>query len=123
MYTVCCCLLCLCSGAGYVLADSVLSLRSVEKLFICDLNPVPVLQAVSQQSEHCSVSTLGIALEYHPELVRCVLLYNSMQQFTPIVNTPTHVYALCVQSCIIGIFHSASLVVSVRTKLMHVRHS
>ena len=63
---------CLCSGAGEVLADSVLALRSVTKLCICDINPVPVLRILSQNVEHCVVSTLAIALEYHPELVRSV---------------------------------------------------
>ena len=61
-----------CSGAGQVLADNVLSLRSVEKLSICDINPVPLLHVLSQNAEHCSVSTLGIALEYNSEQVRCV---------------------------------------------------
>ena len=66
------CLSCLCSGAGEVLADSVLALRSVTKLCILDINPVPVLHTLSQNVEHCAVSTLTIALEHQPELVRSV---------------------------------------------------
>ena len=84
------------SGAGQVLADNVLSLRSVEKLTICDINPVPVLHVLSQNAEHCSVSSLGIALRDHPEQVRCVSM-------GPCCTLPTqypssHTCTLCVQS-------------------------
>ena len=66
------CLSCLCSGAGEVLADSVLALHSVTKLCIRGIDPVPVLHILSQNVEHCIVSTLAIALVDHPELVRSV---------------------------------------------------
>ena len=60
-----------CSGAGQVLADNVLLLQSVETLTICDINPIPVLQILSQNAKH-SVSSMGISLEHKPDLVRCV---------------------------------------------------
>ena len=94
------CLSLWCSGAGQVLADNVLSLRSVEKLSICDINPVPLLHVLSQNAEHCSVSTLRIALEYNSEQVRCVSM-------GPCCTLPTqypssHTCTPCVQSyCII----------------------
>ena len=91
------CLSCLCSGAGEVLADSVLALRSVTKLCICDINPVPVLRILSQNVEHCAVSTLAIALEHHPELVRSVSMGPcSTSQPVPL---KAHLYTLCVHGC------------------------
>ena len=91
------CLFCLCSGAGEVLADSVLTLRSVTKLCIRDINPVPVLRILSQNVEHCAVSTLAIALEYHPELVRFVSVGPcSTSQPAPL---KAHLYTLCVHGC------------------------
>ena len=91
------CLSCLCSGAGEVLADSVLALRSVKKLCICDINPVPVLRILSQNVDHCAVSTLTIALDHHPELVRSV----SMGPFSTSQPAPlkAHLYTLCVHGC------------------------
>ena len=65
------CLLLCCSGAGQVLADSVLLLRGVETLSIRDINPIPVLQVLSQNANH-SVSSMGISLEEQPDWVRCV---------------------------------------------------
>ena len=62
-----------CSGAGQVLADNVLLLRGVETLSIRDINPIPVLQVLSQNAKH-SVSSMGISLEEQPDLVRCVLM-------------------------------------------------
>ena len=49
-----------------------LALRSVKKLGIRGINPVPVLRILSQNVEHCAVSTLAVALMDHPELVRSV---------------------------------------------------
>ena len=88
------CLSLWCSGAGQVLADNVLSLHSVDKLSIYDINPVPVLRLLSQNAEHCSMSTLGIALDEDPELVRCVI--GSMQHFTHSVPLKSHLYTVCV---------------------------
>ena len=62
-----------CSGAGQVLADNVLLLRGVETLSICDINPIPVLQVLSQNAKH-SVSSMGISLEHKPDLVSGVLM-------------------------------------------------
>ena len=87
----------MCSGAGDVLADSVLSLHSVEKLSICDINPVPLLRVLSQNAEHCSVSTLGIAFRDHPEQVRGVI--RSMQHFSPRLPRHTLVHTLCAVTC------------------------
>ena len=84
----------MCSGAGDGLADSVLSLRSVEKLSICDINPVPLLRVLSQNAEHCSVSTLGIALEYHPEQVRCVSL-GPCNTSHPVPSPHTCTHSVC----------------------------
>ena len=56
-----------CSGAGQVLADNVLLLRSLETLSIFDINPIPVFQALSQNAEH-SVSRMGISLWKKPQL-------------------------------------------------------
>ena len=75
---------CLFSGAGQVLAESVPSLRSVQKLSICDISPVPLLRVMSQIGEHCSVSTLGIALEEHPKLVRCVSIQQHLSSTSPV---------------------------------------
>ena len=102
-----CCLSCVCSGAGDVLADSVLSLRSVEKLFIRDINPVPLFRVLSQNAEHCSVSTLGIAFRHHPEQVRCVSL-GSCSTSHPVPSPHTCTHSVCcitythVFSCIIS---------------------
>ena len=91
------CLSCLCSGAGEVLADSVLALRSVKKLCIRDINPVPVLHSLSQNVEHCAVSTLVIAFLYHPELVRSVSMGPcSTSQPAPI---KAHLFTPCVHCC------------------------
>ena len=60
-----------CSGAGQVLADNVLLLRGVETLSIRDINPIPVLQVLSQNAMHF-VSSIGISLEHKPDLVSCV---------------------------------------------------
>ena len=68
------CLLLWCSGAGQVLADNVLLLRSLETLSIRDINPVPVLQVLAQNAKH-SVSRMGISLEEQPDLVRWVKQY------------------------------------------------
>ena len=86
------CLSCLCSGAGEVLADSVLALLSVTKLCIRDINSVPVLRVLSQNVEHCAVSTLAIALEHHPELVRSVSMGPCSTASTP---QGTLVHTLC----------------------------
>ena len=91
------CLSCLCSGAGEVLADSVLALRSVTKLCICDINPVPVLHTLSQNVEHCAVSTLAVALVDHPELVRSVSV-GPCSTSQP-VSLKVHLYTLCVHGC------------------------
>ena len=65
----------LCSDAGEVLADRLLSLRSVERLHICDIDPAPVLYVLSENAERCAVSTLGVAFDRdYPELVRSVSL-------------------------------------------------
>ena len=90
------CLSCLCSGAGDVLADSLLSLCSVEKLYIRGINPIPLLRVLSKNAEHCSVSTLGIAFSDHPEQqVRCV----SIGPCTPSPPHHTLVHTLCAVSC------------------------
>ena len=60
-----------CSGAGEVLADNISLLRSMEKISIRDINPIPVLQVLAQTAKH-SVSRMAISVEDHPELVRCV---------------------------------------------------
>ena len=72
IWVTCCCLFCLCSDAGAVLADRLFSLHSLEKLCIRDINPTPVLRVLSENAEHCAVSTLGIAFGYQPKLVRSV---------------------------------------------------
>ena len=77
-----------------------LALRSVTKLCICDINPVPVLRILSQNVEHCAVSTLAVALEYHPELVRSVSMGPcSTSQPVPL---KAHLYTLCVHGCTQG---------------------
>ena len=91
------CLSCLCSGAGEVLADSVLSLHSVKKLCIRDINPVPVLRILSQNVEHCAVSTLAIAFKDHPELVRSVSM--GLCSTSQLVPLKAHLYTLCVHGC------------------------
>ena len=74
-----------------------LALRSVKKLCICDINPVLVLRILSQNVEHCAVSTLAIALEHHPELVRSVSMGPcSTSQPVPL---KAHLYTLCVHGC------------------------
>ena len=60
-----------------------LALHSVKKLCICGINPVPVLRILSQNVEHCAVSTLAIALEHHPELVRSVSMGPCSTASTP----------------------------------------
>ena len=60
-----------CSGAGEVLADNISLLRSMEKISIRDINPIPVLQVLAQNAKH-SVSRMAISVDDHPELVRCV---------------------------------------------------
>ena len=60
-----------CSGAGEVLADNISLLHSMEKISICDINPIPVLQVLAQTAKH-SVSRMAVSVEDHPELVRCV---------------------------------------------------
>ena len=62
-----------CSGAGQVLADNVLLLRGVETLSIRDINPIPVLQVLSQNAKH-SVSSMGISLVHKPDWVRCLAM-------------------------------------------------
>ena len=76
-----------CSGAGQVLADNVLLLRSLETLSICDVNPIPVFQALSQNTEH-SVSRIGISLWEQPDLVRCLSM-GSVVLHT-LSSSPTH---------------------------------
>ena len=70
-----------CSGAGEVLAANISSLRSMEKISICDISPIPVLQILSQCDKH-SVSRIGISVEDQPEMVRCVSMGLYMQHFT-----------------------------------------
>ena len=84
-------LFCLCSGAGEVLADRLLSLHSVEKLHIRDIDPAPVLRVLSEDAECCTVSTLGVAFRDNPELVRSV----SLGPWT----LKAHLYTLCVHGC------------------------
>ena len=60
-----------CSGAGEVLADNLSLLRSMEKISIRDINPIPVLQVLAQTAKH-SVSRMAVSVKDHPELVRCV---------------------------------------------------
>ena len=84
-----------------------LALRSVTKLCICDINPVPVLRILSQNVEHCAVSTLAVDLEYHSELVRSVSVGPcSTSQPVPL---KAHLYTLCVHGCTQG--HVADLFV------------
>ena len=66
-----------CSGAGQVLAYNVLLLHSLEALSIRDINPIPVLQTLSQNAKH-SVSRMGISLEEQPDLVRCVSMSSAV---------------------------------------------
>ena len=74
-----------------------LALRSVTKLCIRDINPVPVLRILSQNVEHCAVSTLAVALVYHSELVRSVSMGPcSTSQPVPL---KAHLYTLCVHGC------------------------
>ena len=89
-----------CSGAGQVLADNISLLHSMEKISICDINPIPVLQVLAQTAKH-SVSRMAVSVKDHPELVRCV----SMGPATP--HTPrllkSHLCSVCMQSfCIMS---------------------
>ena len=93
----CHCLFCLCSGAGEVLADRLVSLRSVEKLCIHDINPTPLLRVLSENAEHCAVSTLGLAFWKQPQLVRSVSM-GSCSTSQP-VALKVHLYTLCVHGC------------------------
>ena len=69
----------------------------MEKLRICDIDPAPVLHVLSENAEHCAVSTLGVAFTDHPELVRSVSLGScSASQPVPL---KAHLYALCVHGC------------------------
>ena len=91
-----------------VLADRLLSLRSVEKLCIRNINPTPLFHALSENTEHCAVSTLGVALG-DPELVRSVSMGPcSTSQPVPL---KAHLYTLCVQVP----YPSTILVTSYRT--------
>ena len=81
-----------CSGAGQVLADNVLLLRSLETLSICDVNPIPVLQLLSQNAKH-SVSRIGISVEDEPDWVRCVSM-GSVVLHT-LSSSPTHSVCVC----------------------------
>ena len=77
-----------------------LALRSVTKLCIRGINPVPVLRILSQNVEHCAVSTLAVVLEDHPELVRSVSVGPcSTSQPVPL---KAHLYTLCVHGCTQG---------------------
>ena len=69
----------------------------MEKLHIRDIDPAPVLRILSEDAEHCTVSTLGVAFYYHPELVRSVSLGPcSTSQPVPL---KAHLYTLCVHGC------------------------
>ena len=70
----------------------------MEKLHICDIDPAPVLRVLSENAEHCSVSTLGVAFDRdYPELVRSVSLGPcSTSQPVPL---KAHLYTLCVHGC------------------------
>ena len=81
---------------------------SVTKLCIRDINPVPVLRILSQNVEHCAVSTLAIALNHHSELVRSVSVGPcSTSQLVPL---KAHLYTLCVHGCTCTVSHCRGLV-------------
>ena len=89
-----------CSGAGQVLADNVLLLRGVETLSIRDIDPIPVLQVLSQNAKH-SVSSMGISLEHKPDLVRRVSMVPSSTGYTHTASPSSlhmYLYSLCVYS-------------------------
>ena len=97
-WTCCGTSFCLCSDDGEALADRLLSLRSVNKLCIFNINPAPVLRVVSENAEHCTVSTLGIAFSKYPQrqLVRSVSMGPcNTSQPVPLA----HLYTLCVHGC------------------------
>ena len=93
--------------AGEVLADSVLSLRSMEKLSILDINPVPVLQVLFENAEYCFVSTLRSVFGDYPKLVRwlasppCCSLHPVLLKVC--------LCTLCLQSCIMYYIHLCHL--------------
>ena len=91
-----------CSGAGEVLADNISLLRSMEKISICDINPIPVLQVLAQTAKHF-VSRMAVSVEDHPELVRCV----SMDPAAP--HTPSAPQVTLVQ-CVhaVLLYHMSS---------------
>ena len=69
----------------------------MEKLHIRDIDPAPMLRVLSENAEHCTVSTLGVAFDDHPELVRSVSLGPcSTSQPVPL---KAHLYTLCVHGC------------------------
>ena len=69
----------------------------MEKLHILDIDPAPVLSALSENAGHCTVSTLGVAFYDQPELVRSLSLGPcSASQPVPL---KAHLYTLCVHGC------------------------
>ena len=88
-----------CSGAGEVLADNISLLRSMEKISIRDINPIPVLQVLAQNAKH-SVSRMAVSVKDHPELVRCVSM-GPAARHTPSAPQVTLVQCVCMQSCCI----------------------
>ena len=71
----------------------------MEKLHICDIDPVPVLRVLSENAERCTVSTLGVAFTNPPELVRSVSLAMGPCNTSQPVPLKAHLYTLCVHGC------------------------
>ena len=91
-----------CSGAGEVLANNLSLLRSMEKISIRDINPIPVLQVLAQTAKH-SVSRMAVSVKHRPELVRCVSM-GPAARHTP--SAPQVTLVQCVHAVLL--YHMSS---------------